>query len=55
MQDIGNALETKRPATINNIVYIHTAISKPMVTVKGKSTIDTHTHKRKRNPNTTLK
>ena len=44
MQDIRNALETKRPATINNIVYIHTAISKPMVTVKGKSTIDTHTH-----------
>ena len=29
MWDIGNAFEIKRPATLNNLVYTKTAITKP--------------------------
>ena len=31
-QDIGNAVIIKRPATLNNLVYVQTALSKPQGT-----------------------
>ena len=52
MQDTGNALEIKRPATENNLVYIQTAISKPQGKHKPKSTTDTHKKEKQSKHNT---
>ena len=47
MLDIGNAFETKWPGK-NNLVYIYRLLYQNlMVTTNQKSTIDTHTQKKK--------
>ena len=43
MQNIGKTFEMKRPATLNNLVYIYTAISKAHGDQKPK--INRHTNK----------
>ena len=47
MQDIGNAFEIKRPVTLNNLVYIQTARSKPHGNCKPRIyNIYTHTNEK---------
>ena len=47
MQSTENAFEIKGPATKTNSVHIKTAISKSNGNYKPKTTIDTHTQKKK--------
>ena len=54
MQDIGNALEIKRPATKNIPVYIYRLLYQNlMVTANWKSTVDTHTKQKKESKHNT--
>ena len=53
MQDIGKAFESKKPATLKNLVYIHTAISKPHGNCKRK-TYNRYTHKTEKSIQTQL-
>ena len=55
MQAIGNTLEIKRSMTQNNHFYIQTLVSKLYGNCTLKIYKDTHTQKRKSNPNTTVK
>ena len=46
MQDTANVFEIERPVTSNNLVYIQTAVSKPLGNQKGKI-YDRYTYRHK--------
>ena len=55
MQDTGNALEIRRPATENSLLTYRPQYQSITATTSQNCTIDEHTQKRKSDPNTTRK